>query len=945
MSNINFDNPYLLLIAVPLIVLFTVPFVIAVRKDNRNGHNIASMLMHVVLAVIIGFAAAGTTITSVLTETQVYVVADVSYSAHKNLDTIDKIIKDKLVLPTNSKVGIVAFGKEPELLCGLGEQKAVTSVKKSKVDDSETNIAEALRYAGNLFDRDDVIKRVVLITDGRQTDQIDTTAMRRAVNWLVGQKHVKVDAYFLDDNLNSTKQPEVQITSAEFTASAFINHRETVTVTLQSNCETRGTLVLYKDGLKSTSRVVVLSAGTNQQTLDLDTKVDGTFNYELRLEDLEKDTSDFNNSYTFTQMVASELKVLMLTNNWENCKALFEQYGNSAAIDLYENDSSVAIMNKSAFYRRVADNDKVNLYNFNLEMNANNAALYGVTVKNVPYTLEEISLYDQIVFADFDVRTLGDFAHRFINSVHTAVNSFGKSLITLGNTYIQEDNQDNALQILDSMLPVRFGRSDGAPKSYTIVIDQSYSLINSSRFNVAKEAATALIGLLDDSSYVSVVAFWNQFETIYGPEPLTNAAEVVARINALEPKQGTSILAPLQNVYERIKTIATGLPNGFSDKQIMLITDGEDYNDEARDQAEKLISDIYINDGFVTSVLNLGGAMDNESSGDSVYGQFLERLADLGHGNYYEHTSGADHLPDLIFGQMAEQEGNKVFTQDANVVVNKPADEVLDNISITGLPQVSGYVTSVARASAVTVLQIEHKREGRPSTNIPLYSYWSPGNGGKVASFTSALTGEWIKYWATAGLTEVFFDNVMDVNIPDQKSAYPYKFNVMQDGSAIQVRVTPDWHFGDTARIHIDLPGGDSVDQEMIWSGQYFYFDFSTSDVGKYEIEATYSYAGSDYKAKYYLNISYPSEYDEFTIFEASPLFRAINGRGQVIISGDLIIENDKDELGIYTQNLTFPLLLVAVVLFVVDIVVRKLKWEDVVSFFGGFKKPEGEKS
>lgn len=83
MSSINFDNVYLLFLLIPLLLLVAVPFALAVRKDNVNGHNIASVTLHTLMAVFVAFAAAGTQINAVMTETDVYVVADVSYSAEK----------------------------------------------------------------------------------------------------------------------------------------------------------------------------------------------------------------------------------------------------------------------------------------------------------------------------------------------------------------------------------------------------------------------------------------------------------------------------------------------------------------------------------------------------------------------------------------------------------------------------------------------------------------------------------------------------------------------------------------------------------------------------------------------------------------------------------------------------------------------------------------------
>lgn len=94
MNSISFVNPWLLLLIIPAVAVITVPFVFAVRSDNRNGHNIASFVLHIVMAVIIAFAAAGTTVVTVITETDVFVVADVSYSANINLDTVDGYIEN-----------------------------------------------------------------------------------------------------------------------------------------------------------------------------------------------------------------------------------------------------------------------------------------------------------------------------------------------------------------------------------------------------------------------------------------------------------------------------------------------------------------------------------------------------------------------------------------------------------------------------------------------------------------------------------------------------------------------------------------------------------------------------------------------------------------------------------------------------------------------------------
>ena len=217
MSSINFDNPYLLFLAIPIAALFIIPFAIAIRKYNLNGHNVASGVIHIVMALIIAFVAAGTSIVTTVTETNVYVVADVSYSANRNLETIDRYISDLGgSLPRNSKMGVVTFGKNYQLLTPLGGK--TQSVKNSLVDDSATDIISALKYTGELF-REDVIKRIVLITDGKQTAETDSNALKRQVDALA-ERNIHVDAIYLDDNIKDNAR-EVQISAVEVTPTTF----------------------------------------------------------------------------------------------------------------------------------------------------------------------------------------------------------------------------------------------------------------------------------------------------------------------------------------------------------------------------------------------------------------------------------------------------------------------------------------------------------------------------------------------------------------------------------------------------------------------------------------------------------------------------------------------------------------------------------------------------
>ena len=164
MKNISFDNPYLLLLAIPLALAIIIPFLISRNKDNRTPLWTTSLILHVVIIALIALAAAGISTVSVLTKTTVYVLADVSYSSDRNLDQIDAYVAEiKESLPVNTTMGVVCFGKNCVVVTPAG--RTVKSVSEAKLDNSATDIAGALTFTEGLF-KGDTLKRIILITDG-----------------------------------------------------------------------------------------------------------------------------------------------------------------------------------------------------------------------------------------------------------------------------------------------------------------------------------------------------------------------------------------------------------------------------------------------------------------------------------------------------------------------------------------------------------------------------------------------------------------------------------------------------------------------------------------------------------------------------------------------------------------------------------------------------------
>ena len=200
MKNISFDNPYLLLLIIPLLLAIVIPIILAIRKENRHRSVFISLFLHAVIAACVTLALAGMISTTVITETEVIVVADVSYSANRNLDTVDEYIAEiQAKLPKNSKMAVVVFGKDVKLLSDF-DAETLPSVKGSRIDDSATDIASALDFAVELYG-EGVIKRMILISDGKET-HADAAGKLVSEVENVYASGVYIDAVYLDSNLS-----------------------------------------------------------------------------------------------------------------------------------------------------------------------------------------------------------------------------------------------------------------------------------------------------------------------------------------------------------------------------------------------------------------------------------------------------------------------------------------------------------------------------------------------------------------------------------------------------------------------------------------------------------------------------------------------------------------------------------------------------------------------
>ena len=886
MRSVNFDNPWLLLLLIPLLLAVIIPFIIAIRKENRQKSAIISLSIHLVIVLLVTLAAAGAMITTILTETTVYVVADVSYSSERELDLIDEYIDDlEDNLPKNSKLGVVCFGKDSIVLYEPGEDRK--SVKEAVIDKSATDIVSAINKTSLLY-KDDVIKKMVLITDGKSTD---TKARGKLISAMesLKQKNITLDAIFVDSNITDDEK-EVQISDVERVEKTYLDVEASAKVLLQANYEGYAVVTLHTKSPNSDEfveqpyTVVEITYGYNMVELPLQTSEAGYYEYRVEI-DGENDICNENNTFEFVQEVDSQLDVLLVTGNKDDISALEAVYNEKASL------SSVYVQ-------------------------------AGKPVVGLPYTVEELSRYDEIIISNLDIRNLPNVSS-FLHATEIVVSQYGKTLTTMGNLNIQ-NKTDDTLGALGDMLSVSYGNSSADPKLYTLVLDTSHSMNQAFKFRATKDAAKSLLSLLSDDDMVCVIAFSQDSKTIQPPVRLGDKRnEIDSMIENLKPSQGTFLGTAMATAFNAVRGYQV------SENQVMLISDGKtnSYDVDALQIAKTM--KMY---GIVASTINI-------ATQDETPKALLENIAKTTGGESY-YLSSPEQASNFIFATVADDVTEYIIEADTPVHIEYIKDSLLvgkktQDDDITYVPNIQGYVQTKAKSDAAIVLSVDYVKDSA-TVRVPLYTWREYGNG-KVATLSTSPSGSWISSWDDS-FKALIFGNMLNSNMPKQKISQPFTFTTSFDGAYIRVEIAPASIRTDgKATLKVTLPNGtvlDETETQLVFDTEKFYYDLpvyqklqnSEDILGKYEFEVVYSYNENPegIKAKATHNISYAEEYNMFASYTPSSLHAFVEG--EVVEGKGLVLENDKNDLATYEYRFTVPFLIISLVLFVADVAIRVIK-------------------
>ena len=129
-----------------------------------------------------------------------------------------------------------------------------------------------------------------------------------------------------------------------------------------------------------------------------------------------------------------------------------------------------------------------------------------------------------------------------------------------------------------------------------------------------------------------------------------------------------------------------------------------------------------------------------------------------------------------------------------------------------------------------------------------------------------------------------------------------------------------------SASMKITFPSGRAITRSLTYDGSKHFFTFGTEEVGTYRLSISYVTAENTYVYNTEIELAYLPEYDMFASFDKYNVYQFMRDNGATTVGEIPSLKTDMSEVSLYKQSYVIPLLIAASALFVVDIVVRKLR-------------------
>ncbi len=690
----EFDNPWVFLALIPALFLILFPFFRTPRnKRHRLGRYIA-LAARILTALLVTTMVSGIHVTEVETvppdKTVMIVVADHSESTEPLKDEMNAFIAEMIgaaeAKGEEIEMGILTFANgvatqtpvSPNLNSVFGAYKN----GEGTVLGDATDIEKALDVANTLFPDERVIKRIVLLSDGRQTIGNAYNAAKRLKN-----DNVRLDS--VSFNVTDSDYAEVALSSVTVTRNITLGETIGIRVRVRSTVETFCRLRVFDGNKLIAERPEALEVGVKTFTFTYTPEEKGI--HRLRVSLMEPEAGQ-------DQYLNDSLSENNTLTNW------FHVVGKASVL--------------------IVDNTGVAHDRLNLAIDET-YDVFNITTSQFPTTMEQLLDYDQVVLADLYHEDLPRGADEMLLQY---VSKIGRGLLLTGGDQT-ELVKSYVGTPLEEILPVSMTLDE---TEYTVgmlvILDISGSMVGEvDRLTPAKEAILKCMEALGEHDLLGIVTFGSTGFRYLEMTPVSNKDYITQQVNAIAIEEGlggTNYGDGLIRGYHMLNNCDA------RSKQVFFVSDGEPYGTspfqtlpEYFKEADMTLSSMYIG--------------PDAGSGDSPAQDILEDMANKGGGNYYalKNSEGIDDL----FYTLTDNVKRAMFINEGKIELydGKTGSSVLDGVNLANV-KLEGYLGSTLIASPDNAAAV-YADDSRPVFAEKEYGL------GNIGLFMSSLTGDWCR--------------------------------------------------------------------------------------------------------------------------------------------------------------------------------------------------------
>lgn len=776
---IHFSRPWYLLFLILFAAFTIIPYFRISKRYRKTRNRITSMVLHGIVSLLIVCILAGMTFvkTSANATNEIILLVDVSDTedqvASKRDNFIDTVIQQCKF--DNFRIGIVTFGYDQEYAVPFTrDYKNIYSQYKAATlpDTSATNIAAALLYAKDLFTNSENGK-IVLITDGKETDENAKSVIRQITATGIKIDTVQIGSSYTDEN-------EVQIigiTLPDYHVN--INEECTILVDIYSTYEESVSIQLYDNDVCDTSGEVITELHPGVQTVSLKHMYTSQGLHELYFKIVNlKDSVEENNEYISYFYLDVYNKILIIEQESGQSEILAE---------ILQSDNEFKV-------------DILNIYD-----------------EELPTKVEELCEYDEIIMNNI---ANADLSTEFVDILYDYVYNYGGGLFTTGGSdasgsahaYNRSDMIGSAYQ---QMLPVQ-AINYTPPVGVIVILDTSGSMASkddtgNSLLDWAKAGASSCLNALTERDYFGLMTLDSDYNTILELTPRTQEAKILSAIESITDATGSTVFP---GAIDRAGQALRALKN-VDKKHIIIVSDGQvpendisKYEEYAKNYAET--------DGITISVVGVNMTIPNnnydvpveEIETKTAYGKML-RLTKLTGGRLYvvpkdQNSKLVTQMrEDLNAPEIKEvnlEEFYPIMTSATSTLFNGVERRTDAENSNTMTVSLDGFYGVKARGSAKVILS--------GNFNVPLYAQWKYGKG-TVGSLMVDVYGEWSSDFIADSNGQRFLKNVVASITPTENIRV----------NEIQLVLHED-NYSNILSVYTSLSEGERIEGNLKYNGK-----------------------------------------------------------------------------------------------------------------------------